>query len=111
MKGASGRGRSWISSSRRRRLSSGLVKSGRLEITVSTSGTDLDGYLVSVDAGPVQPISINGTLTITNVAAGIHSIQLSDLDGDCTVTGQNPETMNVAAGGVASPEFEVNCGT
>jgi hypothetical protein len=87
------------------------LSSGRLEITVNTSGTDLDGYLVSVDGGAVQPISINGTLTITNVAAGSHSIQLSDLDPNCTVTGLNPVTIAVSAGGVARPGFEVDCGT
>ena len=87
------------------------VSSGMLEVTVSTSGTDADGYLVSVDGGPVQPISINGTLTIINVAAGSHSIQLSDLDGDCTVTGLNPVTVTVSSGLVARPAFEVDCGT
>jgi hypothetical protein len=87
------------------------LSSGMLAITASTSGTDPDGYLVSVDGGPVQPISMNGALTITNVAAGSHSIQLSDLDGDCEVTGLNPETITVSPGLVARPDFEVNCGT
>ena len=87
------------------------LSSGMLEIAVTTTGTDADGYLVSVDGGPVQPISINGVLTITNVAAGSHSIQLSDLDGDCTVAGLNPVTSTVSPGLVARSAFEVDCGT
>jgi hypothetical protein len=84
---------------------------GVLNITASTSGSDADGYLVSVDGGPVQPISINGAMAITNVATGSHSIQLSDLDRGCTVTGLNPVTITVSAGLVARPAFEVDCGT
>lgn len=87
------------------------ASSGVLNITASTSGTDPDGYLVSVDGGAVQPISMNGAMAITNVAAGSHSIQLSDLDRGCTVTGLNPLTITVSAGAVARPSFEVTCGT
>jgi hypothetical protein len=83
---------------------------GVLNITATTSGTDPDGYLVSVDGGAVQPISVNGALTITNVATGDHSIQLEDLDGSCTVTDLNPVTVTVSAGAVARPAFEVSCG-
>ncbi len=86
------------------------AQTGVLNITASTSGTDPDGYLVSVDGGAVQPISINGALTITNVATGDHSIQLEDLDGSCTVTGLNPVNVTVSAGAVANPAFEVSCG-
>jgi hypothetical protein len=87
------------------------ASSGTLNITASTSGTDPDGYLVSVDGGPVQPIGMNGSMAITNVAAGSHSIQLSDLDRGCTVVGLNPVTITVSAGAVAAPDFEVSCGT
>jgi hypothetical protein len=59
----------------------------------------------------VQPISINGSMTITNVATGSHSIQLSGLARGCTVTGLNPVTLTVSAGLVARPAFEVDCGT
>jgi hypothetical protein len=86
------------------------TQTGVLSITASTSGTDPDGYLVSVDGGAVQPISINGALTITNVATGGHTIQLEDLDGSCTVTGLNPVNVTVSAGSVARPAFEVSCG-
>jgi hypothetical protein len=87
------------------------AQTGVLNITASTSGTDPDGYLVSVDGGAVQPISVNGALTITNVATGSHSIQLEDLDGSCTVTGLNPVNVTVSAGLAAGPAFEISCGT
>jgi hypothetical protein len=86
------------------------ASSGMLSITVSTSGTDPDGYLVSVDGGAAQPISINGSMTITNVPTGSHSIQLSGLARSCTVAGLNPVTMTVSAGLVARPSFAVSCG-
>jgi hypothetical protein len=86
------------------------AQTGLLNITASTSGTDPDGYLVSVDGGAVQPISINGALTITKVATGGHSILLEDLDGSCTVTGLNPVNVTISAGLAATPAFEVSCG-
>jgi hypothetical protein len=82
---------------------------GTLSITTTTTGTDPNGYLVSVDSAPVQPIGVNGELTITSVPPGSHTVQLSDLDGGCTVTGPNPLTVIVSAGVVARPAFEVDC--
>jgi hypothetical protein len=87
------------------------AQSGVLAITTSTTGVDPDGYLVSIDGGPVQPISINGALTITNVAPRDYSIQLADLDGSCTVTGGNPVNVTVSDGEIARPAFEITCGT
>jgi hypothetical protein len=85
------------------------TSSGGLSITTTTTGTDPDGFLVSVDAGPVQPISDNGELTIANVPPGSHTVQLGDLEGSCTVAGANPLTVIVSAGAIARPAFEVDC--
>jgi len=88
------------------------AQSGVLNITTSTTGSDPDGYLVSVDGGPVQPISTNGALTIANVVPGDYSVQLLDLDSSCMVTGTgvNPVNVTVSDAAVARPAFEISCG-
>jgi Tol biopolymer transport system component len=80
-----------------------------LTVTVATTGTDLDpdGYDVVVDGGsPTNLADINGTLWL-DIAPGVHSIELTGLADNCSVTGDNPrdttapgeETFDVACEG------------
>ena len=85
------------------------AQAGFLNITASTTGTDPDGYLVSVDGGAVQPISLDGTMTIGNVAIGSHTIELSGLHPNCSVTGLNPKTVIVSAEAATASDFEIDC--
>src|SRR5882724_8015353 len=73
---------------------------GTLEVTTSTTGDqpDPDGYTVLVDAEPAQVIGSAATLGITDVAAGSHTIQLSGVAANCTVSSDNPRTVSVTAG-------------
>jgi hypothetical protein len=88
------------------------AQSGVLSINATTtSGTDPDGFLASVDGGKAQPLGRQFGLTIINVATGDHSIELQDLDGSCVVSGANPVTATVSDGAVARITFEVSCGT
>jgi dipeptidyl aminopeptidase/acylaminoacyl peptidase len=87
---------------------------GELRIAVATSGNsrdlDPDGYLVAVDGMAGQPLPINGSVTFTQVTPGSHTIALSGVAPNCTVSGQNPVATIVAAGGTAKAAFEVVCG-
>src|SRR5438309_11079185 len=84
---------------------------GNLTVSTSTSGANLDpdGYTVAVDGGPGQAIGINGSLSFTNLAAGSHSVTLSGVAVNCTVTGGNTQTVSVPAGGSATLPFSVTC--
>ncbi|MEA2712996.1 MAG: hypothetical protein QOK27_957 [Gemmatimonadales bacterium] len=84
---------------------------GTLEVTTSTTGDqpDPDGYTVQVDAEPAQLIGSAATLRITEVAAGSHTIQLSGVAANCTVSSDNPRTVSVTAGEATAVTFAVAC--
>ena len=84
---------------------------GSLTVTTSTTGSNLDpdGYTVSVDGGAAsQAIATNGSVTFTG-PAGDHSIALTGVAANCTVSGANPRTVTVPAGGTATTTFSVTC--
>ncbi|MBA3445640.1 MAG: hypothetical protein H0T58_12420, partial [Gemmatimonadales bacterium] len=84
---------------------------GILEIATLTTGPtpDADGYLVAVDGGPTQPIGNNATVTLANVPAAQHSVELSGIAASCAVVGENPQSVNVAVGATAAVGFVLNC--
>src|SRR5438309_620371 len=87
---------------------------GDLTVSASTTGSNLDpdGYTVTLDgnASTSQPLATNGgTATFNAVAAGSHSVALSGVATNCTVSGPNPQSVTVPAGGTASASFTVNC--
>jgi hypothetical protein len=84
---------------------------GSLVVNASTTGSDLDanGYQVVVDGGAGVAVSINGSVTIPNLSAGSHQVQLTDVAGNCTVSGSNPRTVSVPNGGSTSTTFSVSC--
>jgi hypothetical protein len=87
------------------------ANAGSLRITTATTGADLDpnGYRLVVDRGTVQPIGVNATATLSNVAAGNHAVRISGLSQNCTVQGANPQTVTVAAGATTELSFSVTC--
>jgi Tol biopolymer transport system component len=84
---------------------------GTLRITTSSTGPgqDPDGYAFAVDGGTSQPIGVNASATLANVAAGPHAVQLSGLTGNCSLQGTNPRSVTVAGGATAEVSFGVTC--
>src|SRR6266511_818954 len=84
---------------------------GAVRVVLTTTGAELDpdGYSISVDGGPTQPVDINGTITLPALKAGDHSMALSGVAANCAVNGDNPRTVNVSAGGTALLTFSVTC--
>jgi hypothetical protein len=84
---------------------------GDLTVNTSTSGLslDLNGYAVTVDGAQSQAVGINGSVTFTGLTAGTHSVALSGVAVNCTVTGSNPRSVDVPAGATASTTFSVTC--
>src|SRR5207249_2326494 len=57
-----------------------------------------------------QPLATNGgTATFNAVAAGSHSVALSGVATNCTVSGPNPQSVTVPTDGTASASFTVTC--
>ena len=84
---------------------------GSIRITTQTTGTELDanGYTAAVDGGTGQAVGVNATLTVPDLATGSHSVTLSGLAANCTVSGSNPVTVTVSAGATAQATFNVTC--
>lgn len=84
---------------------------GGLRITTVTSGPDADpdGYAFAVDGAASQPIAVNATSTLTNVAAGVHSVLLSGIVENCAVQGTNPLSVTITGGATADASFVLSC--
>lgn len=82
-----------------------------LTITTVTIGGEIDpdGYSISIDGQAAQAIGVNTSLTVNQIGDGPHTVELSDIAGNCGVGGQNPQSVNVTAGVTASIRFEVSC--
>jgi hypothetical protein len=89
----------------------GPSDAGTLEVTTTTTGVepDPDGYMVQVDTGEPRAIGTGATLQVPNVAAGNHTVLLAGLASNCTVEGENPRTVTLAAGQTAAVNLVVAC--
>ncbi|OLD38412.1 MAG: hypothetical protein AUI57_07195 [Candidatus Rokubacteria bacterium 13_1_40CM_2_68_8] len=84
---------------------------GDLTVSATTTGSNLDpdGYTVTIDGGASQAIGIAGSVTFAALGAGSHSVQLTGVAANCTVSGSNPQTVSVPAGGTAQVSWAVSC--
>jgi len=88
---------------------------GSIQVTTVTQGDaqdlDPDGYTVTIDQGASSAIGINAAETYAPFLPGAHTVTLGDIDGTCTVTGENPSTANVVAGQTVQVTFNITCGS
>jgi len=86
---------------------------GTLTVTTSTTGSDLDpdGYTVTVDGTNSQAIGTNNSngVTFPGLSAASHTVELTGVASNCTVSGSNPRNVTVAAGSGGSTAFAVTC--
>jgi PKD repeat protein len=82
-------------------------------VTTNTTGPspDTDGYTATLDAGPSQPIASTGSVTFSALASGSHTVVLTDVAANCTVSGGNSQTVGVAEGTTATAAFAIDCPT
>lgn len=87
------------------------AQSGTIQVITATTGTnnDPDGYAFSVDGASSQPIGVNGNVSVSNTATGIHAIQLTGVAPNCTVQGTNPRSATVVAGAPVEVRFAIAC--
>lgn len=80
-----------------------------IEITTRTTGTDYPfGFDMRVDAEVRRFVSPNGTLLVTRLGAGSHTVLLSPGD-NCTVDGDNPANVVVSNRAVTHVTVDVTC--
>jgi hypothetical protein len=85
---------------------------GTVSLTVSTTGSDLDGdgYTATLDDGSPQNVSPNGSVTFSNVEPGDHTLALGDVASNCSAGPTNPLSVAVQSDATASVRFDVQCG-
>jgi Tol biopolymer transport system component len=84
---------------------------GAIQLTAATTGPDLDadGYVVRVDGAAAATVGVSETITIPNLTAGDHAVELGDLQVNCAVGGANPRTVTVVKGTSVPTTFDVSC--
>jgi len=84
---------------------------GGVAVTAVTTGIDLDpdGYAVLMDGNFARHADVNGVVTIPDVSAGDHAVQLGDVAQNCSVAGSNPATIHVTVNDTARLTFQVTC--
>jgi hypothetical protein len=89
-----------------------VTPSGNLDVTTSTSGSSLpSGYTVTVDNTQGRAIGINATVSFADLTAGSHTVVLSGVPANCTVSGGATQTATVASGQTATASYSVSCVT
>jgi len=83
---------------------------GALRVVVATAsadgGFDPDGYTMSIDGGPDQFLAAQTAVTIADLPAGNHLVQLGGISPNCSINGTNPRSVEVVAGrNAAAPVF------
>jgi len=86
-----------------------ISSDGRIEVAVSTDGGGTGGLTITVDGGAAQAVPAGGTVVLSGLAEGRHSVLLGGLAEGCTVDGGNPRVVDVDRGGTASVSFAVRC--
>jgi hypothetical protein len=88
-----------------------ISSDGRIEVVVSTDGSDLDsdGFSVTVDGGTARFVAPGGSVVLDSLSEGSHSVLLSGLVENCRVEGTNPRVVAVGPDGQAHVSFDVSC--
>ncbi|MEO7987342.1 MAG: CARDB domain-containing protein, partial [Gemmatimonadales bacterium] len=84
---------------------------GTLDVVTATAGPepDADGYTVSIDGAAATAIAINSSVRQTDVAAGSHTVELSGVAANCTVSTPLQLSVSVAANAVTTATFAITC--
>jgi hypothetical protein len=90
---------------------SNVPATGTLNVTTTTTGSNLDpdGYTLTVDGSSSASIGDNGNQAFANLSSGSHSVSISGVAANCTVSGGTTQSANVPAGGSATIAFQVSC--
>lgn len=84
---------------------------GAVEVIVETSGPDQDrdGYTVNIDLEKTIESATNDTLLLEGIEQGSRQIGLVGLDNECSVQGENPQTVSIITQDTAQTSFDVQC--
>jgi WD40 repeat protein len=77
----------------------------------STTGSNLDsdGYSLRIDDGAAQALASNGADTVASLSVGSHTVAVAGIASNCVLDGQNPRTIDIAAGSMTRLQLGVAC--
>jgi len=80
-------------------------------VAVISSGEDVgaSGYSVNLNGSPKAAIGANGSVTLSDLTPGTHSVALEGLPENCSFTTDNPVSLSVTAGATTDASFAVSC--
>ncbi|MBA4155851.1 MAG: hypothetical protein H0X65_00035 [Gemmatimonadetes bacterium] len=85
------------------------ASTGTLEVSTATTGSNLpSGYTLKVSGQPDRQIGVNATQSFNNLPTGSYSVELSGMRSHCTVSGENPRSINNGPGKTRT-SFSVSC--
>ena len=84
---------------------------GTLNVMAATSGAfpDADGYLVTLAARQEAALAANAEWSVDELTPGSYTLQLTGIAANCTVEGDNPRSIVVETGRLATITFAVAC--
>lgn len=85
-------------------------QTGSITVSVATTGLPLDpdGYTATASA-VVQEVDVNGSVTLTGLSVGSHSVTLGGIASNCSVSESNPQSVTVVANETATVSFTLAC--
>jgi hypothetical protein len=82
---------------------------GVLTIATSTNGLDAGTYAVAVDGKSLGAMAPNDSATVRGLAAGNHTVLLSEIADNCSLQGPNSRVVSVADNAISPVVFNVTC--
>jgi hypothetical protein len=81
-----------------------------LTVTTATTGSNLPtGYTLALDGGGGQQIGANASVMFPNVSAASHTVVLSGVAANCSVSGGTSRSVTVPATIPTTVTFSVTC--
>src|SRR5207249_2912815 len=90
-----------------------VTPTGDLTVTTATTGpSSPSSYTVTAALCQTRTIAANnGSTTYSGLTATDHTVALTDVPTNCTVSGGNSKTVTVPSGGTGHADFTISCVT
>ena len=90
-----------------------VVTTGSVEVNVKSTGTNIDpnGYQLFFDKEGPTAINVNDQYVYTNVEAGPHTLEITDIASNCMIKSgpENPYSLYVESGATLILNYELYC--
>ena len=84
---------------------------GTVEVQVVTTGGDDNppDFTATVQGSGSRSVNPDQTAAFNNLEPGVYQVQITDIAEHCTMTSENPQSVEITGSETASVNFEINC--